>query len=103
MKYLLVNKKVVHEPGLMKWAHAMEKSERVIKQERLKGFYISTIFLGINHNYGEGKPLLFETMVFSENKKTVDDVMDGRTMRYTNYIEAEQGHQEIVNQIKEKK
>ncbi len=26
--------------------------------------WISTLWLGINHNYGDGPPLIFETMVF---------------------------------------
>lgn len=29
--------------------------------------YISTVFLGIDHNYGGGLPILWETMVFTNN------------------------------------
>lgn len=37
-----------------------------MKQEHYKGFYVSTVFLGLDHSFGEGRPLWFETMVFKD-------------------------------------
>jgi hypothetical protein len=47
---------------------------------------VSTVFLGLDHSFGEGPPLLFETMVF------VND-MSGRWMdRCSTWAEAERQH-----------
>lgn len=65
MKYILVNKKIVEEPDLIKWAKWFEGKDNIVKQEKVKGKTISTIFLGVDYNfYGKNKPILFETMIF---------------------------------------
>jgi hypothetical protein len=46
---------------------------------------VSTVFLGIDHNFGNGPPLLFETMVFGGE-------YDGYCKRYSTWEEAEGGH-----------
>lgn len=38
-----------------------------VAEAHLGKFYISTVFLGIDHNFlGKGGPILFETMVFAK-------------------------------------
>lgn len=54
---------------------------------------ISTIWLGINHNYGEGPPLIFETMIFGGE-------FDQYQTRYTSLLQAVRGHELIVNAVK---
>lgn len=53
---------------LMTWAAWLESdkdfSKRRISETFIGDIHISTVFLGLNHNFGAGKPLLFETMVF---------------------------------------
>lgn len=51
---------------LMKWAKAFEDRKRWHLQRSLwRGLIqVSTVWLGLNHNYGSGKPLIFESMVF---------------------------------------
>jgi hypothetical protein len=53
---------------------------------------VSTVFLGLDHNFGEGgAPLLFETMVFG---------LPGEDCRrYSTWAEAEEGHARIVAQV----
>jgi hypothetical protein len=50
---------------------------------------ISTAFLVIDHNYGIGRPVLFETMVFKDNKPIY-------SARYCTRKDAEAGHLETV-------
>lgn len=51
------------------------------------GVTISTVFLGLNHNFCEiGEPILFETMVFGGQ-------YDECQQRYSTYDEAITGHQ----------
>lgn len=42
----------------------MEKDRRLVGREERNGITVSTVFLGLDHSYGDGSPLLFETMIF---------------------------------------
>jgi hypothetical protein len=53
---------------------------------------VSTVFLGLDHASGDGPPLLFETMVFNG---PLHNDMD----RYSNWTEAEMGHDAMVSRI----
>jgi len=94
--------------GLFEWAKLLEdKDYRIIKQETLKNSkFISTVWLGLNHNFGEGEPLIFETMVFNANKKKkfklgskkeYESIGEETDMdRYSTLEEAIKGHQKMV-------
>lgn len=43
---------------------ALRRMIRVVKQEMIDHVKVSTIFLGLDHQFGDGPPLLFETMIF---------------------------------------
>lgn len=54
---------------------------------------ISTVFLGLDHNYGgRGEPIVFETMVFNGPK-------DGFQARYRTWAEAQAGHKRTVAEL----
>lgn len=54
---------------------------------------VSTIFLGLNHNFGDGPPLLYETMVF----RGADGGDDCE--RYSTRAEAIAGHERMVERL----
>lgn len=55
---------------------------------------VSTVFLGIDHNYTEtGPPILFETMVFG-------GLLDQEQERYATMAEALSGHAAMVERVK---
>lgn len=55
------------EVDLMTWARWYGDADRHIAFDHLEPWRVSTVFLGLDHNFGgEGPPLLFETMVFGE-------------------------------------
>lgn len=57
-------------------------------------YRVSTVFLSIDHNWGDGPPILFETMVFDHSEgENWSDVYCGR---YCTRAEAEAGHARIV-------
>jgi hypothetical protein len=90
-KYILKGKKAIPVEDLIEWAKWFETADRAVKQETLKnGYYVSTVFLGIDYNFMEGKPLLFETMVFKGKEGDLD------MARYSTWEEAEAGHKRIV-------
>jgi hypothetical protein len=50
---------------LLTWAGWFETAERIIAQETIAQNWISTVFLGIDHNFEmRGPPILWETMTF---------------------------------------
>lgn len=53
-------------------------------------FTVSTVWLGLDHGWGDGKPLIFETMVFGGS------MADELCQRYSTEAEAEAGHREVV-------
>lgn len=55
--------------------------------------HISTVFLGLNHAFRDGPPILFETMIFG-------GVHDMDAQRYCTIDEAKQGHAEMVEFVK---
>lgn len=117
MNYILKDKKPVKTENIDDWARFMTKANRTVKKTRIsdkftfddghtdrffetltggvtEGCDVSTVFLGIDHQYGSGKPILFETMVFG-------GLLDGEQVRYCTWEEAEAGHEEMVKRVKE--
>jgi hypothetical protein len=58
------------------------------------GFYVSTVFLRLDHSFGDEKPVLFESMVF--NKEKLGNMIELDCDRYHNYEQAISGHNEMV-------
>lgn len=81
---------------VVEWAIWFSKEEnRALIRTELDGgeVRISTIFLGIDHNYsGIGAPILFETMVFGGE-------MDMYQQRYATYEDAILGHDEVRTKV----
>lgn len=93
----------VQEPDVLKWATWMESTygegiptRRVAYTKINDKVEIFTSFLGIDHQWGSGPPLLYETMVFC-----LDD--DEEEMeRYSTREEAIKGHERMVQRMKER-
>ena len=90
--YILKDKKIV-KVDLLTWSQWFENADnkRIALDKLPNGKRASTVFLGIDHGWGEGPPLLFETMVFSKNSYEDLDME-----RYSTYEEAEKGHKKMV-------
>lgn len=76
------------DEGLMEWAKDFEESDRIVKQELLwNGIWISTVWLGLDHQYGDGPPLIFETMAFRHIfEETVEPIeFDGIKLPYRSH------------------
>lgn len=73
-----------------RWMEAHRDRKRVAYDTLTSGTRISTVFLGLDHNYsGEGPPVLWETMIFGGPH-------DDDQWRYTSLEEARQGHRDAV-------
>jgi hypothetical protein len=66
---------------------------RGIDRTVVRGGYVSTVFLGSNHAFRGGEPLLFETMFFADDS---DHPRNQDMFRYRTKAEAEEGHKMMV-------
>lgn len=92
-KAILVGKEVVPCDDLLKWGEWFQNPlnrivARTILNQR-KRIWVSTVFLGIDHSFGFGKPLWFETMIFGTS-------INEKQARYHDYDSALKGHQKMV-------
>jgi hypothetical protein len=91
--YILIDRLPV-AVDLMTWARWFEDlGHRQIGDDHFGNCRVSTVFLGLNHNYWGGDPVLFETMIFG-------GPLDGEMWRYATYTDAERGHAEAVAKAK---
>jgi hypothetical protein len=80
----------VPEPDLLTWARWFETADRAVARTAVGPYTVSTVFLGIDHAFGAGPPLLWETMVFGPD----DGGRDER--RWHSRTEALAGHEAAV-------
>ena len=73
------------------WAKQLEDSkDRIVRQQTTwLGFWVSTVWLGLDHSFGGGKPLIYETMVFRGSSGDID------MKRYSTRKEAVEGHRQM--------
>ena len=91
--YILNDKHEIIEVDFMTWGRFFNYAEnRRVALDEVNGKKISTVFLGIDHNFEEGEPLLFETMVFGKDEEDCE--------RYSTWKEAEEGHKKMVEKYK---
>lgn len=88
----------VAEADLMKWARWLEtRSHCIVKQEWVEDVRVSTVFLGLDHNFSKkGPPVLWETMTFSNYAKFKYDC----NRCAGNREQAEAMHERMVEKVK---
>lgn len=58
------NGEPIAEPDIMKWTQWFDKAERHVGYTTIGDSTISTVFLGVNHSFASGAPVVWETVVF---------------------------------------
>ena len=97
--YVLKNGEPEPEPDVGVWAAWMEQAneERVVEHTAIcttpNLVRVSTVFLGMDHAFDDGPPVLWETMVFG-------GVLEGEQRRYTSRAAAVTGHAALVAEVK---
>jgi hypothetical protein len=93
-KYILDGKIAVECHDLKAWAKWYETGNRRVADETINGMRVSTVFLSLDHSFGEGPPMLFETMVFG-------GPLDQEQDRCATWDQAEAMHKAMVYRVKE--
>jgi len=91
LNFVLKGRKPKLEMDIVKWAKWYEKADRQVSRTKVNdGAYVSTVFLGLDHQFSAlGPPILFETMIFGGKHDEYQE-------RYSTWEEAEAGHKKAV-------
>ena len=83
---------------VLTWARSLDDEKRIVDETLLENVRISTVFIGIDHRFTvdpDLPPLLFESMTFSDIPE-----LNEYQERYSTWQEAQDGHNRIVQWIK---
>jgi hypothetical protein len=83
--------------NLLEWARWHENHNRTVAKTDVGKAHVSTVFLGLDHSFGQGPPLLYETMVFGLPE---GHPLDQECDRYSTRQEALAGHEAMVMRVK---
>lgn len=94
MKNYKLNGKIpVQVDDIIEWAEWYGTADRVVKKTELpNGVRVSTVFLGTDHSFYGGTPILFETMIFGGENDEYQE-------RYATWEEAEAGHERAISMV----
>jgi hypothetical protein len=100
---------------LLEWAKLKgDKDFQRVAYDEVHPYFVSTVWLGLDHGYNSGSPVIFETMVFELDLSTsvspaIGDLpereyqyhksLDQYTRRYSTEDDAWVGHRQIVKQL----
>ena len=94
-KYILEGQKPRLVEDVVEWRMWFGTADRRVAKTKVGKVEVSTAFLGLNHAFGGGKPILFETMIFGGKYNDYQE-------RYSTWEEAEVGHKKAVAKVKSK-
>lgn len=80
---------------VLTWEQLKTIERRVARDVLPTGHVVSTVWLGLDHSFRGGPPLIFETMVFADE----DSFMDLESDRYSTEAEALEGHARMVARV----
>jgi hypothetical protein len=81
---------------VLAWGEWFETADRIVARDadEQTGWQVSTVFLGLDHQFGNGPPILWETLVFG-------GPLDGEMDRYPTREAALAGHQAMCVRVAE--
>lgn len=91
---------IVPAGDLLSWGKWFEddRNRRVAMTTFEIGFWVSTVFLGLDHSFADvGPPILFETMIFADDGPGDDLAQE----RYATWDDAVAGHDRAVGRVLE--
>ena len=90
--YILRNQIPVLASSAAEFGKWVESADRVVSHTQIADIEVSTVFIGIDHQFYNGPPLLFETMVFGGD-------LDQTCRRCSTWDEAVEQHESILSEV----
>ncbi len=96
MNHYILEGRIPKKVSLMELANWFEEIDnRRIKLTKLSNKVdVSTVFLGVDHSFSDGDPILFETMIFGGDRNEECE-------RYSSLDDSLKGHDKIVKEFLE--
>lgn len=100
--YVLIGQTPVPAKDVLEMANMFgDDFNRRVKLTKVGPVTVSTVFLGINHQFGDGPPILFETMAWIDMEheaygKKYDRNWENYQERCSTWLEAEEMHRRAV-------
>lgn len=83
---------------IKRWEHEnKDRCYTTLAYESMDECDVSTVWLGNDHQFGDGPPLIFETMIFAADE---DSELSEWQNRYSTEEEAFEGHKKVVEAVK---
>lgn len=94
-KAMLVDGEIVFTDDVLEWARWYEGGDdaRRVAETFIGEARVSTVFLGLDHSFGFGPSLWFETMIFGPG-------YDNPMWRYETLDEARRGHDRVCAMVR---
>lgn len=105
--YVLIGQTPVPVENSMELAAMFnDESQRRVALTKVGPVTISTVFLGINHQFADGPPILFETMAWIDMEheaygKKWDRSWEDYQTRCSTWLEAEEMHRQAIEHFKQ--
>ena len=93
LPYYILDSHKARPTSLKAWKIWFDKANRTVAKTDIGNVHISTVFLGIDYSFGNGPPLLFETMIFGGK-------YDEYQTRCSTWEEAETMHKKACKKVK---
>ena len=88
------------DESFLKWGELIRSESRRVASETIDGLFVSTVFLGVDHGWGDGPAILWETMIFAD-KANDGHPLDKEQMRCSGSREqALAMHQKMVEKVR---
>jgi hypothetical protein len=75
-------------------------AEHCVAKETVNGLHVSTVCLFIDHSFGQGAPVIYETLVFDWRRGDSTSFSEITGERYRTRAEAAEGHVRFVARVK---
>lgn len=92
MYYILKGTKTIKVADIYEYSKKMKGVNTTLKHTKFGEVLVSTVFLGLDHNFGGGIPILFETMIFGGEHDQFQE-------RYATWVEAINGHKRACKMV----
>lgn len=92
-RHYILDGKELKPVTLIEWAEWFQNADRVLAKDIIDSVIVSTVFLGLDHSFTYGPPIVFETMIFGGEHDQYQE-------RYSTYDEALAGHKKALDMVK---